>query len=912
MAKKTFFEELNAFRKFLESEANEDAKRHLIHPLLVKIFHSRVKFESDAERADAYIEGQLVVEVKTDFSQWLEGFYQALHYHRKHGLGFHTVMVVAHKFVAIWKLSKLPDGYKEWIGTAELKISPSEIGKNLARRTDKELKLAIKNAADCWFEPDELNNTIKKGKGLSDVAYFVKDKLEHLDSERKQINTFDFIRVIERMKTFFATPMEAIHCFYTMAPYWDATSKIACVADTEKVNVLSQRFPDQLRLSDSFEIKTPQFDSFKQFVENQYLYTNGGSGISVDYYFAVFDEVLATVDPDYVKQHGVFFTNYLMSKFALWFVNDCFSESFAEDYIVFDPAGGSGNLVYSWRGKLKHKIISELNSDLLKIIERRMKIDPFHIETGFTVIPKTSENKGLNFLDKSALEYLNELKKGVKQSANLLLDRPLAFLLNPPYKNTKENERVRIATVSNYEINPDILQITGSEGSRERYLAFLAQILLIAKQQVKEYPDVQPIVCIFTPTSWLLKRPVYIPFREEWDKHFEFFSGFVIQSNEWFKIDGKWPLAFTIWRFKFNEKGNKNNMQLLDCTNIRQRDLNWDWDEMEQKAIDKLMKQVMRGRKKINFSQKKQSIKNWGEQAGYFFIRDETKTEAELRIVGGLPLKDPRRTINKKTYGVRNSEYVGFMDNITPVRIKGKNDGRFDKKHLKKVWFILFTAMMNVNKSKCLSGPPDNRGYCAYDLASARATFTWFAISKALNGRYPIWANQFDIWAPNISKKLEKYWYSLCYAYTLAQNRCVVTKFQANDPVEGAPEVFVDNPLCPTNPESFWVTTLDSEIEGDLPKQLVNKIKEIYKRWNQKYCKGNYLYKVGLKDEPYFQYFDYEDFVTLFSGLVQIKKYAEIHNSFDLIEMFEETTTLSNTVLEEIYKVLTVDFQYFD
>ena len=46
------------------------------------------------------------------------------------------------------------------------------------------------------------------------------------------------------------------------------------------------------------------------------------------------------------------------------------------------------------------------------------------------------------------------------------------------------------------------------------------------------------------------------------------------------------------------------------------------------------------------------------------------------------------------------------------------------------------------------------------------------------------------------------------FAFVLAENRCVVTKFERGNPVEGAPEVFVDNPLCPTNKESFWSTTL--------------------------------------------------------------------------------------------------------
>jgi hypothetical protein len=195
-------------------------------------------------------------------------------------------------------------------------------------------------------------------------------------------------------------------------------------------------------------------------------------GLTVDYYFSRFDEVMARIDPEYVKQHGIFFTDVNLSRFALWFAKRILGEQINDLYIFFDPAGGSGNLISSWRGKQKHKIISELQPDLLRIIERRMRIDPYHIETGFTIIPKTSENKGLNFLDCDAATYVAELEKELKLK-NLSLDKPFAFLLNPPYKNTDEHESARESADANYTIHPSILELTGEDAGKERYLAFL-------------------------------------------------------------------------------------------------------------------------------------------------------------------------------------------------------------------------------------------------------------------------------------------------------------------------------------------------------------------------------------------------------------------------------------------------------
>jgi hypothetical protein len=253
------------------------------------------------------------------------------------------------------------------------------------------------------------------------------------------------------------------------------------------------------------------------------------------------------------------------------------------------------------------------------------------------------------------------------------------------------------------------------------------------------------------------------------------------------------------------------------------------------------------------------------------------------------------------------------MDDNTPVRVRQDSLNRMSNK-ADRVWFRLDLDLKGANKTRIQSGCPDNRGYCAYDLESAKAIFVWFAITKALNGIYPVWANQFDIWAPKIPEKKAKYFYSLCFAYGLSDNRCVVTKFEKDNPVVGAPEVFVDNPLCPTNDESFWSTTLDDQIVGKpaLAKELVELIKKLYATWNAKYCKGQNLYSVGLQDEPYFKYFDYKDFLTPHSGLIQIRKYAELHNAEDLNELFEKISGKTRKVREEIYRLLVEEFGYFD
>lgn len=660
------------------------------------------------------------------------------------------------------------------------------------------------------------------------------------------------------------------------------------------------------KFSDPIQLTPRHIPDFKKLIETNYVFTNEGSGLTVDYYFSRFDEVLAKIDPAYVKQHGIFFTNDNLSKFALWYVKQQFGQKLESEYIVFDPAGGSGNLVSSWKGRLKHKIISELQPDLLRIIERRMRADPWHIDHGFTIVPRTGEGKGLNFLDQSAASYLQALERevGTKQ---IKLDKPLAFLLNPPYKNTDENVKEREASDAEYALNPDILALTGEDAGKERYLAFLGQILLMSRLQFEKL-GARPVVMIFTPTSWLIPRPTYVGFRKKWDAEFEFRCGFIVTSNEWFKLDGKWPLAFTIWEYAPN--GNsENQIQLKDLTGLKKTELNIDWNLIKVN-IDTIIENFSL----VDISKKRDPIKEWANQAMYDFKRDVTKTEKERGgIIGGLPVQDERRN-NKKTYGINSSEFIGFMDDCTPVRVKGK-DQRFVKGQSDRIWFRLDSVFKDINKSKCFNGPSDNRSYCAYDLESAKVLNCWFAITKAFNGIYPVWANQFDIWMPQIPEAIATDFYALCFAFVLAENRCVVTKFEANNPVAGAPEVFVDNPLSTNNPAAFWQTTLLPLVQQSTHPEaqaLVKTITDLYRYWNHQYTKGQFLEYVGLHNEPYFSYFDYPDFVTPNSGLIQIRKFAEQQQETELLSRFEALQEATKAVKKAIYTMLVEDCRYFE
>lgn len=905
--------ELDQLKTYLTSDSSEDAKRQFVYPLFQKLFKKAFKTESDAEGADGYIAGKLLIELKSRNEDWLNGFYQGLHYLKK-GLSFPNICVISNKFIGLWKINAIPEDVKKIADEADPLKAPNEIGNINANKTNKFQKQKLLYSNVFLIERVYFDGYFMKRIDV-DISVFLY-AIKNLDSVRIQINKRNFIDCIDiMMKQFFDDPLKAIHCFYSIIGSWDATSTVAINKEKNEISVIGLKgstFSDIIKIKPEFHTK------FKNYIENRYIFTNEGSGFTADYYFSRFDEVISRLKPEYAREHGIFFTDHNLSKFALWFVRHYFERKLSDNYFVFDPAGGSGNLVTSWHGHLKHKIVSELEPDLLKTIEKRMKLDDYN-QGKYTIIPKTIENIGLNFLDKSAEEYLNEIQKVLKEK-NLELDKPLAFLLNPPYRNTDENEKFLKQHNADYNIHESILDVTGSDAGRERYLAFLGQILNISKYQYSLNNNLKPILMIFTPTSWLIPRPTYVNFRKEFDKFFKFEKGFIITSNEFFAIPGKWPLAFTIWSFDINEERN-NKIRINDYTELKKDDININWDD-KLKNIDIQIKNLIKTSKTVKLNLNRKDIryhipklkrrKRQIIQPRYDF--SYAKKEKDYgHLISGFPRRDKKRHFElKRKCGDINGKYIGFMDDNTPVRLSQDTCNRMSNKP-DRVWFLLMHEFKNVNRTRIHNGATDKYGFCAYNLESSKLLFCWFAITKVLVGKYPTWVNQLDLWKPKITQNLEKCFYSLCFAFGLAENRCVVTKFEKDNPVKGSPEIFVDNPLSTNNPESFWNTTLESHILKSSKEsvELVSSIKELYSVWLKEYCPSVNLYNIGLKDEPYFKYFDYDDFLTKDSGLIQIRKFAEINNKQDLLELFATISAKTKKVKNKIYQLLIKEFEYF-
>ena len=642
-------------------QPHERANEDLALKYFRAVFGEAFDRQKEAKRADGYVPGAFVLELKGQRRDWLAGLFQGLVYQNE-GLDFAQVVVAAKNFLAVWQVSDIPNSIR-----AELAAStgaPSSIGREFARRyADKRvelLHLATWNGADLFTPLFQ-----SEPKLLCERISTFEETLRNGRRVRQRINLRNFAIVLKEMAPYFGAEnaIKAVRAFYSMIYAWDEFSTLQ----------LSNKSLDQATLGgETITGLLPESSvSFKDFVEARFVSLDENS--SYDDFFAHYDAALDAVDSQFRRKHGIFFTDLDLSKFAMWLAKQHVPK-LGQDYIVIDPACGSGNLVTNWRSplELRHKVVSEIEPELLFAVEQRMKGDLWH-NGRFTVVPRVSDNRGLNFLDRTADEYLGELREALAEKGHTP-DKPLAILCNPPYRSDDDQG----AGTAGYPIHDSIVDITGVDASSERYCCFLAQMKLICEAARSSGLPGESLLLLFTKSAWLTNRNIFRQIRREMASVFEDVAGFLVDGSEFFAVRGKWPVAFTIWRFKGSSAAlnPERAITVTDLTWLKRRDLsNIQW--ADSAAADAVCRQLMEdGRaSNVELGHGRQSLRVWSGQTMTDFKRDRRRSEIRQEAVGGLPSNDRRRA-NKKAYGESDGQFVGFMDDLTPCRVKRSIPGK--------------------------------------------------------------------------------------------------------------------------------------------------------------------------------------------------------------------------------------------
>ncbi|MCP0914915.1 hypothetical protein NKV53_11310 [Legionella sp. 27cVA30] len=859
-------------------QPHEKANEDLALSYFRKIFPGFTR-QSDASRSDGYVKGHFVLELKGKTKDWYSGLFQGLAY--KRDLDFSVIVVATKGFLGVWKANDLPDEIIEACLTTS--GAPCAIGKKIASDY-KHLEKQIFEKA-IWSD-DHMYLLFNEDKQyFVDKIVSFENALRSCEKVRLKITPTNFTKVLKELAQFFdpTQPIKAVAAFYTMIYSWDENSIVS----------LSNRDQTQASLpGEAIRYLIPgQRVKFKKFVENYYI--DQSKFEDLDEFFAQYDKAIDSVDKNFRVQHGVYFTDLNLSKFVMWLVKQSIPD-LGKNYIVIDPACGSGNLVTNWKSplELRHKVVSELEPDLLYAVDQRLKKDPWHAGR-FTVVPKVGSGEGLNFLDKSAKEYIEIIEKALKEKGKKF-DKPIAFLCNPPYRGDDDTTAESI----DYSIHQSIIDCIGKEGQAERYSCFLAQMKLICDQVVESGLPGDTRLLLFTKSAWLTNRTSFNALYDLMLSSFKFIDGGLFNGKEFFDLKGKFPIAFSMWSYSPNNKSETNHVNLQDFTWINKNQLS-ELPWQNQHELEKQCRAIINDKRSISisFGLKALSMRKWVGQTQKSFQRSRRKSERDNFTSGGLPSSDERLK-NKIVYGETTGSHIGFMDDYTPCRIK--------EHKINIPWFRLDALIMDCKRTRCFSAPSDQKSYCAYDKESAYKTFLWYGLLRTFfQIGYPIWADAYELWAPKIPKQLENNVRKYVFSIGLAENECIETKFPANNPIEGSEEIHCNNPMSPLDPNSFWSKIMSSDFsrtddKDSLPQKLVNSVFDLYKEWQSRF-----RYSPEIKVSYRKQYFIEEGALTQNAGIVQIKDYANERDDIVLLSLLKNISVLLKSTKESFYELLT-------
>jgi hypothetical protein len=869
------------------NQPTEKANEDLALTYFRKVFGETFTRQKDAKQSDGYVPGLFVLELKGNTADWLSGLFQGLAY-KNRDLDFSQIVVAARNFLAIWRIEELPENIREEV--TQTLGAPSSVGRLFATKYASKKNALLKRAS--WNGANILTPLFQAQADviMNEISSFEKI-LKEGRKIRQRVTVETFPTLLKEMKPFFdpKQPIKAVRAFYSMLHAWSDTSVVH----------ISHKATDHVTLGGELvtDLVPGKRFQFKEFVEGRYI-TADDENIYDDY-FARFDEALDAVDKDFRIQHGIFFTDLDLSRFVMWLVRQYIPE-LGKNYMVIDPACGSGNLVTNWRSplELRHKVVSEIEPELLFAVEKRMKGDAWH-NGKFTVVPKVAENRGLNFLDRSAIEYLDQIRRGLEEKG-LAPDKPLAFLCNPPYRSDDDQTAGAIA----YNVHESIIDVTGADAGSERYCCFLAQMKLICEAAKDSGLPGESLLLLFTKSAWFTKRPIFQNIRSHIFGSFDHLAGILIRANEFFDIKGSWPVAFTIWRYRGADANLDSNrsLSLVDLTWMTKKQLSEIvWAEPEK--VDAACAAILNSDASlvVELGVDRISIREWAGGSMTDFKRERRKDERNAKIVGGLPINDHRQ-LNKKAYGEVHGRYIGFMDDLTPCRVKNSVADR--------PWLNVDNRFMAVKKSRCFSGPPTHLGYCAVDLATAKRLFFWYSLARTFVQRpYPMWIDADGMWAPSIPTSLERATSQTAFAIAYAENECVETYFPANNPVNGLPELFIGNPMTPLNSESFWSSVLRPFISDDAPslvRDVIGAVDKVFSIWS-----GLFRTSMELHVSYKRPYFIDDHGLTKTAGLLQIRDYAIENDVTSLLNSLETVHERLRALKDEFFGLTHTQLRYF-
>lgn len=260
-----------------------------------------------------------------------------------------------------------------------------------------------------------------------------------------------------------------------------------------------------------------------------------------------FDEIADRLIEDTSRRKsGDFWTPTLFCDYAHKMISEKLGEDWREKYVVWDNCAGSKNLTRDY--KFRELYCSTLFDSELQIGSRyNPEATSFQFDFLNDYIPMPDEV----FHDATKIPdgLLNALKN----------DKPIVFLLNPPYATACNLDGTSKAGINDTNVRKQMIKENLGSGAENLQHQFMYRICKLKHA----YSLSNVHVCLFSKPIYLTggKQKAFLDF---WCNNFKFEKGCMFQASHFANVSGAWGITFNIWSNGRTENKNEFVHDLIE------------------------------------------------------------------------------------------------------------------------------------------------------------------------------------------------------------------------------------------------------------------------------------------------------------------------------------------------------------
>ncbi|GAA6884955.1 hypothetical protein HpHNI68_12300 [Helicobacter pylori] len=234
------------------------------------------------------------------------------------------------------------------------------------------------------------------------------------------------------------------------------------------------------------------------------------------------------VPSDVRERKGAFFTPKIWVEKSQEYLAKALGQDYQEDYIIWDCAGGTGNLLNGLTNKA-NCFLSTLDSNDVAIVKELAAANKLNLLENH-VFQFDFLNDDFNKAPKSLQEILNDKEKRKK----------LIIYINPPYAEAGNKAKMsgtgehKAKVARNNKTHETYKDSLGS-GSNELFAQFFMRI----------YKELNGCIMASFSTLKYLNSSNFKKFREVFKA--KFLEGFMVPADSFDNVKGQFPIGFLVW-----------------------------------------------------------------------------------------------------------------------------------------------------------------------------------------------------------------------------------------------------------------------------------------------------------------------------------------------------------------------------